>query len=464
MQADASLRASERAFVALLKACSALKDLEGGCDLHDSIAGRRLLQHNVFIASALVDMYVKCGSFAKAQEVFCEIPIRDVVLWTTLIAGCVEHGRSEEALYCVKKMQQDGISPNAFTLVCSAKACGSLKASDRGGEIHTGIAVKGLERDIVIGNALIDMYAKCGLLETAKAVLYKLPVRDVVSWTALIDGYAECGCGEQALYCSELMQCDSVSPNAHTFASSVKACYSIEALDKCQEVHSAITLKGYENVLPVGSALINMYAKYSLLADAQIVFDELLARDVVTWTALIAGYAQIGASEKVFSNFNRMVKEGVKPNLVTFLNLLSACNHAGLVNKGLAYFETITKGYGFTPNLDHYTCMVDLLGRAGHLSKALAMIKEMPWHPDYVLWCTVLLACQKWRNVELARYAFKNAVRLDEKCMTAYVLMYNIYADAAMQEEANKVEILRLQHGVGQESDDNKSFTDRVYQ
>eukprot|EP00250_Pteridium_aquilinum_P000338 c10374_g3_i1 orf=1-639(-) len=213
-------------------------------------------------------MYAKCGSLAKAQDVFRTIPIRDVVLWTTLIAGCVKHGNSEEALLCVEQMQHEGISPNAFTLVCCSKACGSLKATDRGQEIHTQVVEKGLERELLIGNSLVDMYVKCGLLEMAKAVLDKLPVRDVVSWTALIAGYAELGWGEEAFTCFERMRHDNISPNAHTFVCSVKACCSERAVDKGQEIHCAITEKGFEKELLVGSALVSMYAKCGLLAKA----------------------------------------------------------------------------------------------------------------------------------------------------------------------------------------------------
>lgn len=445
MRTDTSLHPSDYAFVALLKACIGLKDMETGIELHSLISNRGLLKANIYVGSALIDMYIKCGSLSKAQEVFYELENRDVVLWTTLIAGYVDHDRGEEALQCVKQMKKEGFSPNAHTLVCSSKACGSLKATYRGQEIHTEITMKGYEREIMVGNSLLSMYATCGSLEIARFLLDKLPFRDVVSWTAMIDGYAEHGYGEEALNCLEGMQHESIAPNALTYTCCVKACCSMGAIEKGYELHSAIIEKGFESDLPIGSILVTMYVKAGALTEAQFVFDRLTIRDYVLWTALIEGYSQVGESGNVFSNFDKMLGEGIKPELVSFLIIINVCNHEGLVEKGLAYFEAIRREYGLTPTLGHFTAIIDLLGRSGHLSKAISMIREMPWHPDYVLWCTVLMACRKWGDSKIASYAFEHAIKLNEKGMTAYVCMSNIYADAAMHDEANKVKALWVQ-------------------
>eukprot|EP00250_Pteridium_aquilinum_P000096 c10113_g2_i1 orf=303-1217(+) len=203
MQDNGSLHPRRSSFVALLKACAALKDLEKGCMLHADIARNRSLDNDVFIASILIDMYAKCGALVKAQAVFDTVVVRDVVMWTALIGGYANHGHGEKALNLTDQMQREGIFPDAFTLLCSLKACGIAKSLVKGQELHSQIVLKGLEGEPTIGNTLVDMYAKCGSLIEAQEVFNILPVRSVVTWTALIAGYAQNECGDEALKCFE---------------------------------------------------------------------------------------------------------------------------------------------------------------------------------------------------------------------------------------------------------------------
>ena len=265
--------------VAFLKDCAKKKDLKRGSELHDGIVARGLFGNDILVSNNLLSMYVKCGALAKAQAIFNELPVRDVVSWNVLISGYAKHGDGERALTSFQEMKSEGFSPNAVTMVCVLKACDNLGALNKGHEIHAAIVTDGLlEEDIYVGTALLDMYAKCGLLLEAQEVFDGLPIRDVAAWTSLIGGYARHGHGESALKCVEQMQSEGLSPNALTLVCILKACGSIGALDKGKEIHAQIAQdESLKTNIHVGAALVDMYAKCDLLEKSQEVFDELPA-------------------------------------------------------------------------------------------------------------------------------------------------------------------------------------------
>ena len=203
----------------------------------------------------------------------------------------------------------------------------------------------------------------------------------------------------------------------------------------------------HKNAL-IGTALVDMYAKCGALVKAQGVFDRIKIRNIVAWNALIAGYAQVGKDNSVIDLFNRMTEDGIKPDLVTFTVVLNACSHAGLVVFGQIYFEALINDYCLVPTRDHFTCMVDILARAGDLATALSIIEKMPFLPDIVIWHIVMGACRKWVNVKLGKLAFDEVVKLDNTCAGAYVLMADIFIAVGMQEDAQRIEIMRLKYAV----------------
>ena len=292
------------------------------------------------------------------------------------------------------------------------------------------------------------MYANCGLLAKARGVFNQLQMQDVVSWSALIAGYAQYGDGEEALKCYDQMQHEGISPNEVTFICILEACSNLGAIDKAKEMHAEIDRQGLlaRNIL-VGNALLEMYAKCGLHSRAQEVFDQLRIRDVVTWNTLIASYAQLGDNNTVFELFNEMMQQDdIQPNPVTFTILLNACSHSGELGKGEICFQAMSMEYDIIPNMEHYTCMVDLFGRGGHVEKAIEIIKRMP-SADYLpVWVTLLSACCKLGDVKLGRLAFEYAIQLDENHAGIYVCMRNIYAAAMMQEEAEKIEAMRVEN------------------
>ncbi|KAH7291454.1 hypothetical protein KP509_29G017400 [Ceratopteris richardii] len=433
-------------YICVLKACGSIKAIGMGKAIHDEIARQGLLQNDIVLATAVVDMYAKCGELAKAQRVLETLPSRDVISWSALISGYAHQGQGEKALKCFEQMQREGLSPNAFTFACLIQACGSIKAIEKGGEIHKEINRQGLLRnDLVLGTALVDMYAKCGALAKAQLVLEKLPFRDVITWSALITGYIQQGQGEQALCCFEAMQKEGLTPNAVTYACILKACGIIGAVEKGEQIHDEVANLGLlaENVVVLGTALVDMYAKCGSLVKATQVLEELHCQNVVPWNALMTGYTLHGQNEQALKCFEQMQEMGISPNEVTFSCVLNACSRLGLVEKGNMYFFDMSRIYGVKPSLEHFACMVDLFGRAGHLDKAVQVIQKMPNSSHMAAWCALLGACQKWGEVEVGEWAFEQAVALDGSDGAAYVLMGNIYGTAGMYENAKQIELLR---------------------
>ncbi|KAI5064468.1 hypothetical protein GOP47_0021138 [Adiantum capillus-veneris] len=367
-------------FSCILKACGNTGAIRKGEEIHDEIAKRTLLEKNIVIGNALVDMYAKCGALAKAQQVLEELPVRNVISWSALIAGYAQHGKGDQALNCLKMMVREGLSPNTVTFTCVLKACGGIGAVDVGKKVHDAITEQGLlGKNIVLGTALVDMYAKCGALAKARQVLEELPARNVISWSALIAGYVQHGKNEHALLCFDSMQREGLSPDAVTFISILEACGSIGAVDKGDLIYDEIAKQGLlKNSIALGTALVTMYTKCGALPKARQVLEALPARNAITWSALIAGYAEQGDSELALKSLEEMQVEGFSPDVVTFTCLLKACSFAGAIEKGEKIHDEISKHGFLEKDVVLATALVDMYAKCGALAKARGVLKELP--------------------------------------------------------------------------------------
>ncbi|KAI5065567.1 hypothetical protein GOP47_0020262 [Adiantum capillus-veneris] len=439
------------AFVSSLRACTKHKNLHRGTQIHDEILKRGLLEK---CSDALVTMYAKCGEIGKAKALLDMYNTRDVITWTSIIAGYARDGHGQSALDCYERMQHEGVPANAVTYVFVLKACSAIGAIDKGKDIHKAAKEKGLLHDnILLGTALVDMYAKCGALSKAQGVLERLPYRDVVSWNALITGYAQKGLGDQALKCFKLMKQEDIPPDSVTYLSLLKACASIGAADRGEQIHDEIVRQGLlKNDLSLGNALVDMYAKCGALSKAQDVLEKLPTRDVVSWSSLICGYAQKRQAKQALECFRRMQHEGIPPDAIAFVCVLNACSHLGLLDEADSLFTDMITRFGVAPNLECYTCMVDLYGRAGHLEKAVQLIQEMPSSDHSALWLALLGACRQWGDVNVGRWAFEQIIAKNKNNVSAYVLMADIYAAAGMLENARYIEAMRItqQQSIGE--------------
>ncbi|CAK9266638.1 unnamed protein product [Sphagnum jensenii] len=439
-------------FVPVLNACASLRALEAGRKVHEEII-QSGCEADVFVGSSLVDMYSKCGSIEDACKVFNNMPSRDAVTWNAMILGHVKCGQGQKALELFHQMQQKGVQPTPVTLIGVLNACASMFALQEGRCTHEQIIESGWESDVfvgiaVVGNSLIDMYAKCGSIEDAKRVFNKLPSRDVVSWNVMIFGHVKYGQGQKALELFRQMQEEGVQPTPSTVVGVLNACASVVALEEGRRAHDWVIKSGWDSNVFVGNSLIDMYAKCGSLEDALKVFNKMPSRDVVTWNAMIVGYAIHGHGKEALKQFEQMREEGVQPDDTTFVCLLSACSHSGLVDEGLRFYSSMSTVYMISANFQHYTCMVDLLGHAGRLHEAENMVLAMPYKPQVAAWMALLGACRIHGNVEMGERAAKQVLELEPENAAVYVLLSNLYTATGNRDLSENIERQRKERSV----------------
>uniref|UniRef100_A0A5B7C1U0 Pentatricopeptide repeat-containing protein n=1 Tax=Davidia involucrata TaxID=16924 RepID=A0A5B7C1U0_DAVIN len=476
---------NEYSFGSALSACSGLMDIKMGTQIHASIS-KSPYSSDVYMGSALIDMYSKCGSVACAQEVFDGMSVRNTVSWNSLITCYEQNGPAGEALEIFVRMMDCGLKPDELTLASVVSACASLSAIKEGRQIHARIVkVRKFRSDLVIGNALVDMYAKCSRINEARWVFDSMPTRNVVSetsmvsgyakaesvkaarlmftkmmernvvsWNALIAGYTQSGDNEEALGLFLLLKRESVWPTHYTFGNLLNACSNLADLKLGRQAHTHVLKHGFcfqsgpESDIFVGNSLIDMYMKCGSVEDGNCVFKNMAERDCVSWNAMIVGYAQNGHGTEALAMFREMLVSGEKPDRVTMIGVLCACSHAGLVEEGHHYFLSMSREYGLAPLKDHYTCMVDLLGRAGCLNEAKDLIESMPMQPDGVVWGSLLAACKVHHNIELGKFVAEKLLEIDPKSSGPYVLLSNMYAELGSWRDVTRVRKLMRQRGV----------------
>ncbi|XP_057860967.1 putative pentatricopeptide repeat-containing protein At1g68930 [Cryptomeria japonica] len=456
-------------FVTILPVCAKMGALEQGMHIHQSIIESGFSSH-VVVASSLIDMYAKCGRIRKARELFDKMPQRNIVSWTAMISGYAEHGVLDEALTLFKKspqqdiiswtamiagfahngfvekaletfkqMQFAGVNPDSTTFTSLLSACSKIGVLEQGMDLHQVIIESGFSSDVVVASALIDMYTKCGRIQKARELFNRMPQRNVVSWNTMIAGYAQNGFVESALELFNQMQLGVVKPDFTTLATILPTCAKMGALEQGMKLHKKIIECGFLSDAVVASALIDMYAKCGSIQKARELFDKMSQRDVVSWNAMIAGYAMHGYCNDAFKLFELMKHYGTYPDRVSFVCVLFACCHAGLVDEGCKYFHGMSDSNYILPTMDHYVCMVDLLSRAGYLEEALKFIIKVPIKPAVVGWMCLLAACRSHKNVGLGAFTANVLVELDPKNAAPYILLSDIYSEVGRWGDAQKV-------------------------
>ncbi|KAH7302692.1 hypothetical protein KP509_23G083100 [Ceratopteris richardii] len=389
-------------FLCVLKSCGNMEELQKGQEVHDIIARDGLLEKDTSVMCALVDMYAKCGALEEAKEVSFELPKRNVIVWTVLIAGYVNHEHAQQALECYDQMLHEGFSPDIVTFPCVLKACTMTSSLDKGREVHTHIMKDNtLATDPVIGTALIDMYARCGFLEMAQQVFNKLPECRLASWNALIAGYVQHAQNEDALSCFEQMQLEGFIPDRITYLSVLKACGSLGAVHEGHAIHVQCVKDGLlDDDTLLGTAVIDMYGRCRMLEDAQDAFEELPAYDVVAWNALITGYSQ-HAEEEALRCFEQMQLMGFPPDLVTFISFFRACSTLGTIDKGLeGHRQVVTMGL-LEDDMAVNNILVDMYANFGMLTDAHRVFEMLPAR-DVVLWNALISGYAQAGNDDIA--------------------------------------------------------------
>ena len=399
-------------------------------------AGFELL---VNISTALVDMYSKCGSVGTARLIFDRMKQRTVVSWNSMIHGYVQSGDPEEAMAIFQKMLDEGVEPTNVTVMEALHACADLGDLERGKFVHKLVDELKLGYDVSVKNSLISMYSKCKRVDLAAKVFEGLQGKTIVSWNAMILGYAQNGRVNEALnhFCE--MQSQNIKPDSFTLVSVIPALAELSVTRQAKWMHGLVIRNCLDKNVFVMTALVDMYAKCGAIRTARKIFDTMEERHVTTWNAMIDGYGTHGLGKDAVELFNDMQKGTIKPNDITFLCIISACSHSGLVQEGLRFFSSMKEDYGLEPAMDHYGAMVDLLGRAGQLNKAWDFIQDMPVEPGITVFGAMLGACKIHKNVELGEKAAKKLFELNPDEGGYHVLLSNIYATASMWDKMAKV-------------------------
>ncbi|KAI4317877.1 hypothetical protein L6164_025708 [Bauhinia variegata] len=413
----------------VLKSCLGLEAFDVGKSVH-GCALKTCYDWDRYVGTALLELYTKSGDINEAEKLFEEMPKNDLIPWSLMIARYAQNGRSREALKLFYRMRQSFISPNQFTFASILQACADLVALDWGKQIHSYTLKVGLDLNVFVSNALMDVYAKCGKMENSMKLFMDSSEQNDVTWNTMIVGYVQLGEGEKALNLFVNMLGHHVEATEVTYSSVLRACASLAALEPAIQVHSLTIKTIYNRDIVVANSLIDMYAKCGRISDARIVFDKMEKRDKVSWNAMICGYSTHGLGVEALNIFEMMQKKNCKPNELTFVGVLSVCGNAGLLNKGQAYFKSMSEDYGITPCIEHYTCMVWLLGRSGHLDKAVKLIAEIPFQPSVMVWRALLGACVIHNDLDLARVCAQHVLEMEPDDEATHVLLSNMYATA----------------------------------
>lgn len=370
---------------------------------------RLCLGFDPFVAAALIDLYYKCGELEAARKVFDETPERDLVVWNSMVSGYAHFGFADHALVLVAKMQSCGLRPDLFTW-----------------------------------NALILGFSLLGNDEMQLDLLRLMRSDgidpDVFSWTSIISGFVRNFEYEKAfMMFRQMLLIGGVRPSSVTVSSLLPACANVMNLRRGKEVHGYSLVLGVEEDMFVSSSLVDMYAKCGHVFEAEKVFNRMRYRNTVPWNSMIFGYSNHGLCDKAIRLFYRMEAEGVALDHLTFTAVFTACSHAGMVKLGKNLFRAMQEKHGIEPRLEHYACMVDLLGRAGRLDEAYEFIQEMPIKPDSFVFGALLGACRKHGNVMLAEIAASRLVELEPRSTGSQVVLANVLMDAGRWGDALRI-------------------------
>ncbi|KAK4278897.1 hypothetical protein QN277_016675 [Acacia crassicarpa] len=390
------------------------------CSISDSYLGTNILQ-----------MYASCGVIEDARKVFDEMPVRDLVTWNALISCYSRFGLGDFCLSLYKQMYREGILADEYTHAIILNEMASHLQLMEATQIHSCGIKLGFCSDPFITNSLLELYAKCGLIDSALFLFEEIQDKDVFAWTTIVTGLSQSGHIDEAVWLFYEMQLAGVEPNSFTFGGMLGACAVRNTLQRGRQLHGVAIKYGLENNLVVGSAISDMYSKCGEMQQAFMMFQSMPEKDIVVWNGIICGFAQNGEAMKALKLYNKMVQLGpsvVSPNNVTFMGVLSACSHRGLVQEGFRYFNEMIHEYKIKPKIEHYTCMVDLLGRSGLLEEAEALLLQMPFKADAVMWSTLLGACKLHGNLTMAKRISGDLHTVGPWNSSNYVLLANSYA------------------------------------
>ncbi|KAF3450351.1 hypothetical protein FNV43_RR06431 [Rhamnella rubrinervis] len=383
-----------------------------------------------------------------AHLVFSQIRSPNIFTWNTMIRGYAESENPSPAIEVYNHMHVTSIEPDTHTYPFLLKAIAKLTDIKHGEKIHSIALRNGYESLVFVQNSLVHMYAACGQAESAHKMFELMPERDLVAWNCVINGFALNGRPNEALMLFRDMSFEGVYPDGFTMVSLLSACAELGALALGKRAHVLMLKVGFSSNLHANNSLLDLYAKCGSIKEAQQVFNEMEERNVVSWTSLLVGLAVNGFGEEALELFKKFEKERMVPTEITFVGVLYACSHCGMVDEGFNYFKRMKEEYGIVPKIEHHGCMIDLLGRAGLVKEAYDYIQKMPLQPNAVIWRTLLGACTVHGHLALGEVARTQLQQLEPGHSGDYVLLSNLYASESRWSDAQKVRKTMLSEGV----------------
>ncbi|KAE8807324.1 putative pentatricopeptide repeat-containing protein [Hordeum vulgare] len=390
----------------------------------------------LIVLNAAITAYSQCGALANSRRIFDEIGDRsDLISWNAMLGAYATHGMEHEAMrFFASMMRASGVQPDMYSFTSIISACAEHR--DHGGTVIHGLVSKnGFEGVTHVCNALIAMYTRFSencMMEDAYKCFDSLLLKDTVSWNSMLTGYSQHGLSADALRFFRCMQSENITTDEYAFSAALRSCSDLALLRLGRQIHGLVIRSGFASNNFVSSSLIFMYSKSGILDDAMKSFEEADKSSSVPWNSMMFGYAQHGKAQAVRSLFNQMLELKVPLDHITFVGLITACSHAGLVDEGSEILNTMESRYGIPLRMEHYACGIDLYGRAGQLDKAKELIDSMPFEPDAMVWMTLLGACRVHGNMELASDVASHLLEAEPRQHSTYVLLSNMYSGLGM--------------------------------
>lgn len=440
---------------------SSLVNMYGKCKDLDS-ASRVLdlmTEPDDFSLSALISSYANCGRLIDARIIFQKTNGQSVVVWNSVIAGCVSNNQGEEALELFNGMRLNMIRADPSTFANVFTACASLGVLENGKQVHAQACKDGIVNDMIVASTLVDMYSKCGSLDDAckffsevqqydtillnsminvysncgkikeaRCVFDTMPCRSLISWNSMIVGYSQNGFAIEALELFYEMHRLDLRIDKVSLATIISTCAGICSLRLGEQIFAHATVIGLESDQIISTSLVNLYCKCGNVKDGRRVFNEMEKINEVPWNVMLMGYAINGYGTEVLNLFEEMRSTWVVPNETTFIGVLLGCGHCGMVEEGQRWFYAMKDDYYIEPTIEHYSCMIDLFARAGYLEEAMELIERMPFKADISIWSSVLRGCKARGDESLGRKAAERLLELDPENSGAYVQLSSIYA------------------------------------
>ncbi|KAI6706074.1 hypothetical protein NL676_009036 [Syzygium grande] len=389
-----------------------------------------------------INMLVACvnsGNVEMASQVFEKMLFPTVSSWNAMLSGYFQSGNHTEVIKLFQKMQFLGVKPDRTSLATILSSCAALEVLEFGRQVHAASLKVAGNADVYVASGLITMYSNCGKIELAKLILHKIPKLDLVCWNSMMAGLVLNSLDIEAAVLFNQMRQMEMLPTESSYGTMLSCCSKFSSSFYGRQVHAQIAKDGYARDVCVGSALVHMYCKYGDVDDARRFFDMMPYKNTVTWNEMIHGYAQNGFGHEAVHLYEDMIGLGVKADSITFVAVLTACSHGGLVDAGISIFNSMQQEHGVEPLLDHYVCIIDCLGRAGCFNEVEGLIDKIPYRDDPVLWEVLLSSCRVHANVSLAKKAAGELLHLNPQNSAPYLLLANIYCSLGRWDEARAV-------------------------